>query len=1571
MKVRKRIMASLLILVMIITMMPISVFASTNSETVIGMQETWASAGTSVKVDISVENNPGIIGGTLTVSWPQELTLSNDENGSAFEELTYQPPSRYVNTGTNFVWYGSDVEEVVDGTILTLTFDVPADAMDSAEYPITITGKGFSDVNEKAVEVSYVSDCIRVVNYLPGDVSGDGMVSTLDLVALARYISDGCITDPEGYNISLNELAADVNDDGEIAPMDLILISRYISDGCTTDPNGYNIVLKPSSPKCQHVMESISKVDATCTEDGNIAYWHCTECDKYYSDEDGKTEISLEDTVISASHTLTHYEAKAATETEEGCIEHWKCSVCEKYFTNSSATEELSESEVIIPVLERLKSTVVYNVYGSDSYLQSVGVDNSMNPTTFYSADGLVLNDLIAPEGYIWKGWTTADGTPISEIAPHSVSRQIVLNANFETKEYKVQYQSDLFVDKSEDTYKVNEGLALSTPRLSNYIFTGWTDENGTLYKDGKIPVGTTGSLMLTANWTSERNKTFTKPKLDDPLIVEDENSNTIFFTYEIGEVQNVPVYTVYDFGYIAGDGITQTKTATYSTQFNDTMMQSVARSISNATTKSSDWTLSKDWNESTSIEEQSYTEKGLTEEEALTIAKSSTDTWNISSGTSGSSSTTSMSTNQSGWENQAKISLSSSNTDTDSTTNSEHTNNNFHINGNIGYTPPDVTGGVEGGIDLGYERDWGSEKTTSNEKSNTVTGGFEGVGNQYSSSSSSSTSENSSSWNSSSSKGGSTTNSSSETTSKIISEKIANTYGYGKTYVQGGGSSESQGLQSTQSENDEYGSSVTYSKQTEKTETATWTTQATKPGYHRWIMVGKAHVFAIVGYDMSTKSYFTYTYSVMDDTEPLKPFEDYSYTTNNYNDTENGVIPFEIPFEVAEYVAEKTCYSAGLKVNQTTGIITGYNGTDDYVVIPEYMNVGDGDVVKITGISETAFKGNTFIKEIRLSDFITEIPNSAFEGCTSLYGISGGSITKIGNNAFKDCTSMETIIVDNYIKFIGDNAFDGCGRLLVNAANVDVAEATVNSGAKYIQLYVNAKTIENGENVFVGKTLKVPDGTELFAFCGYGYSYPGLAIESSANETVINKASFENYDVIPIKVSSSKIVLNQVSVKSSDFGIVATNENTNLLMQADIKVISKSEKSVLCQNISFGDSNENVEGNLIVSGNIYMNGSADGVNHLAKNGDEIIYINSEKYNNLVNPYTLTFDANGGTVNVSSKVVYKGEEYSSFPTPEREHYSFDGWYTSAEGGTEISDNSVCDVTKDTTLYAHWTLNAFDITFDANGGKVDTLSKTVVYGDKYGELPTPTRDYYTFLGWFNELEDNEGDEITSETILNTAENVTLYAHWEHNEPTDWVLASEVPEGAEILDTKYTYTLREYKESASNSLSGYTRYDKQRTSWGATQGPVYSDPSNGSRNVWSESYVTSSNYKTVYHYYRYSTGYTASGGSDISGSGYGNNYYTYDFDSELTELGTQGNYSRGYKYKYNGVNYFTVWKCPTFTTQEWVSDNYGTRWYYQEPVYTYYYYRDVEKESTSDPTGQSDVTNVQKWVQYRAK
>lgn len=68
-----------------------------------------------------------------------------------------------------------------------------------------------------------------------------------------------------------------------------------------------------------------------------------------------------------------------------------------------------------------------------------------------------------------------------------------------------------------------------------------------------------------------------------------------------------------------------------------------------------------------------------------------------------------------------------------------------------------------------------------------------------------------------------------------------------------------------------------------------------------------------------------------------------------------------------------------------------------------------------------------------------------------------------------------------------------------------------------------------------------------------------------------------------------------------------------------------------------------------------------------------------------------------------------------------------------------------------------------VTFDANGGVCGTASKTVTSGQTYGNLPTPTRDGYDFIGWYDAK--SGGSLITSYTNVTKTYNHTLYAHWE--------------------------------------------------------------------------------------------------------------------------------------------------------------------------------------------------------------
>ena len=67
--------------------------------------------------------------------------------------------------------------------------------------------------------------------------------------------------------------------------------------------------------------------------------------------------------------------------------------------------------------------------------------------------------------------------------------------------------------------------------------------------------------------------------------------------------------------------------------------------------------------------------------------------------------------------------------------------------------------------------------------------------------------------------------------------------------------------------------------------------------------------------------------------------------------------------------------------------------------------------------------------------------------------------------------------------------------------------------------------------------------------------------------------------------------------------------------------------------------------------------------------------------------YTITFDANGGTVSPTSGTTDASGKLSSLPTPTWSGHDFSGWFTAANGGTQVTTNTV--FTGSDTIYAHW------------------------------------------------------------------------------------------------------------------------------------------------------------------------------------------------------------------------------------------------------------------------------------------
>lgn len=148
------------------------------------------------------------------------------------------------------------------------------------------------------------------------------------------------------------------------------------------------------------------------------------------------------------------------------------------------------------------------------------------------------------------------------------------------------------------------------------------------------------------------------------------------------------------------------------------------------------------------------------------------------------------------------------------------------------------------------------------------------------------------------------------------------------------------------------------------------------------------------------------------------------------------------------------------------------------------------------------------------------------------------------------------------------------------------------------------------------------------------------------------------------------------------------------------------------------------------------------------------------------NQYKVTFDPNGGKVSQTSMTVTSGLTYGTLPTPTRTGYTFNGWFTAATGGQEMTYNTYFQKAANQTLYAHWTANKYRVYFNPNdGGSYDfgTMGdQEVIYDGAYGTLRTPTRTGYTFDGWFTAPVG--GTQVTAATKVTATDRHILYAHW---------------------------------------------------------------------------------------------------------------------------------------------------------------------------------------------------------------
>ena len=320
--------------------------------------------------------------------------------------------------------------------------------------------------------------------------------------------------------------------------------------------------------------------------------------------------------------------------------------------------------------------------------------------------------------------------------------------------------------------------------------------------------------------------------------------------------------------------------------------------------------------------------------------------------------------------------------------------------------------------------------------------------------------------------------------------------------------------------------------------------------------------------------------------------------------------------------------------------------------------------------------------------------------------------------------------------------------------------------------------------------------------------------------------------------------------------------------------------------------------------------------------------------------YTLTYDANDGIVDPSSKIVSYQEPYGELPTPTRTGYTFKGWFTDPVAGTQVDSQTLMG-TENVTIYAHWEVNTYSyaikyvsstgtllgesevsgkystsieinapekvgyntpskqtVNFDASTKTITFIYEIINYSITYNlnggsvegnqsfyniETPTftlnnPTKDNDEFTGWSG----SNGEEPQMKVSITTGStgNKEYIANWRGPLESTWF--TNIPEG--------NWTLKSTKNG--DVFPGFSDKVIPLT---ADFSNSFSDYSvNCTSGNMSNSRSASVNGKTVFYFYGHMKFDIARSQAWLDGNGYAKGVFLpfyYNFDLTATQAGVK--------------------------------------------------------------------------------
>jgi len=181
-------------------------------------------AGETVEITVSISNNPGFAGMAYDIVYDNTvLELVSYELGLGSAICVDSGVGTYADKINLQYAAAKNVEG--DGVLVTLTFKVKEEATEGTTEIRIVPEEGtffyYEGRDEKDFSVQCVFGGVEIVDYIKGDINGDGIVNNRDSARLLQYLA--------GWDVEYVETAMDVNGDGVINNRDAARILQYLA----------------------------------------------------------------------------------------------------------------------------------------------------------------------------------------------------------------------------------------------------------------------------------------------------------------------------------------------------------------------------------------------------------------------------------------------------------------------------------------------------------------------------------------------------------------------------------------------------------------------------------------------------------------------------------------------------------------------------------------------------------------------------------------------------------------------------------------------------------------------------------------------------------------------------------------------------------------------------------------------------------------------------------------------------------------------------------------------------------------------------------------------------------------------------------------------------------------------------------------------------------------------------------------------------------------------------------------------------------------------------------------------